>query len=154
LGAAAPVPPQEVANAVAWISALGPDAVGDYARPLALAELAVSKAPPAAKHNALHTQGALLYRAGRFREAVRRLDEGVQAAGGQGTARDWAFLALAHQRLGETTEARKCLDKVAHQEAKETASPWDKLENEILRQEAETLVKGRATDSKEKEDPR
>jgi WD40 repeat protein/serine/threonine protein kinase/tetratricopeptide (TPR) repeat protein len=147
LAAVGPAPSVGAANFVAWVNALGPEAVGDYTRLLALAELAVDKAPPAAKHSALNTQGALLYRAGRFREAVQRLEQGLQADKGQSTVHDWLFLAMAHQRLGDKTKARQFLEKAAHSKPKETASPWDILEQALLRQEAEALIRNRADDS-------
>jgi hypothetical protein len=68
----------------------------------------------------------------------------VDVREGPGSAHDWAFLAMAHQRLGETAEARTFLDKLrAHKPpAKELA--WDNLEIEVLREEAEALLKDKA----------
>ena len=139
---AGPKPAPALANDLAWVCALGPGALPDYARPLALAELAVSRAAPVAKHHALNTLGALLYRAGRYREAVGRLEEGLRAAKGQAVAQDWLFLAMAHHRLGEEAEARRSLARLAKDEPAGGASPWVKLEVELLRREAEALVGG------------
>jgi tetratricopeptide (TPR) repeat protein len=139
---AGPKPAPALANDLAWVCALGPDALADYARPLALAELAVGQAAPAGKHHALNTLGALLYRAGRYREAVGRLEEGLQAARGQGVAQDWVFLAMAHHRLGEEAEARGSLARLAKHRPVEGGPPWVKLEVELLRREAEALVGG------------
>src|SRR5262249_26996634 len=108
-----------VANGVAWLCALGPDAVRDYARPLELAEWAARAAPGPTTQNAL---GAVLYRAGRFREAVERLGAAVRA--GDGCAEDWAFLAMAHARLGEEAEARQYLAKLRHSRPRPGAL-WD-----------------------------
>jgi tetratricopeptide (TPR) repeat protein len=133
-------PAPGLANDLAWVCALGPDALADYARPLALAELAVGQAAPAGRHHALNTLGALLYRAGRYREAVRRLEEGLQAEKGQGVAQDWVFLAMAHHRLGEEGKAQESLARLAKHPPAEGGPPWVRLEVELLRREAETLV--------------
>jgi tetratricopeptide (TPR) repeat protein len=143
---AGPAPPAELANDLAWVCALGPEALPDYTRPLALAGLAESKAPPEGKHNVLDTLGAVLYRAGRFREAIARLEEGVRADKDQGGPADWAFLAMAHQCLGEATEARTFLEKALQAGLPENGSPWARLEIEVLRREAEAVVKGSAAD--------
>src|SRR5262249_51325641 len=97
--------PAEGANVLARVCALGPDAVHGHAPPPRLAETAVAKVPEGERRNALNTLGALLYRAGRFREAIKRLREAVEAGNGQEVVEDWIFLALAHHRLGERAEA-------------------------------------------------
>jgi Flp pilus assembly protein TadD len=53
----------------------------------------------------LNTLGAALYRAGRFDEAIRRLEEGLQSRGG-GNPADWPLLAMADHRLGHRDQAR------------------------------------------------
>jgi hypothetical protein len=45
----------------------------------------------------LETLGAALYRAGRYDEAIRRVQEGIRAAGWS-AASDHAFLSMAHHR--------------------------------------------------------
>jgi len=149
LETAGPTPGWFWANGVAWFCGLGPEAVGDYTRAIALAELALSQAPPQQKHNILNTLGAVLYRAGRFREAVARLREGIQASKDEGLVQDWIFLAMAHHRLGETAEARRFLAKVAQHKPPEKGQTWPYLELELLRREAETLVEGKAADPKQ-----
>jgi WD40 repeat protein/serine/threonine protein kinase len=133
------------ANNVAWICSLGPDAVGDYAQPLALAKAAVASLPPDAKeerHFVLDTLGAVLCRAGRYQDAIDRLNEGIAASSGEGVGQDWVFLAIAHHRLGHAAEARKWLARVpaANSQAGDRLS-WDALEVELLRREAEALLK-------------
>jgi uncharacterized protein HemY len=130
------LPSPAVANGIAWVCALGPDAVGNYARPLALAEWAVRTEPGSDK---LNTLGAVLYRAGRFREAVERLGASVRA--GDGRAEDWAFLAMAHARLGEEAEARQYLAKLRHSLPRPGAI-WDNLQRELLFQQAQAAVEG------------
>jgi tetratricopeptide (TPR) repeat protein len=136
-------PPAEIANAVAWVCAVGPDGLGDYAQVLALAEEALNKCQAGERGRVLNTLGGVLYRAGRYREAVARLREGVEAGGGEGTLLDWALLAMAHQRLGEAEEARKYLANVVRRTEKEGGDLWAGVEAELLRQEAEVVVGGR-----------
>jgi tetratricopeptide (TPR) repeat protein len=140
-----------VANTVAWVCALGPGGVDDYTRTIALAEYVVSKVPPPARHGVLNTLGAVLYRAGRYREAVKRLTEGMAADKGPGLIQDWVFLAMAHHRLDQAGEARKWLAKVReHKSAgSEGKFAWDALEVELLRREAERLLASPAGESGE-----
>lgn len=53
--------------------------------------------------------GAALYRAGRFDEAVRRLDESARLT--TPVAWDWLFLAMSNHRLGHAEEARRYIAK-------------------------------------------
>ena len=108
---AAPMPSVGAANTLAWVCAIGPDAVADYTKPVASGELAVRLASPGSKYGVLNTLGAILYRAGRYREAITRLNEGIHASNGDGGIHDWIFLAMAHHRLDETIQARKFLAK-------------------------------------------
>jgi tetratricopeptide (TPR) repeat protein len=133
-------PPVAVANVVAWVCAVGPDGLGNYTRVLALAEEALGRAQTDEKAHVLNTLGGVLYRAGRYREAVSRLREGIRAGGGEGTVHDWALLALAHERLGESGEARKYLAKVAQHKPPDEGAPWGPLEVELLGREVEALV--------------
>ncbi len=100
------------ASDVAWVCALGPDATGDPGRPLRLAEAAVEGAEERFKADALRTLGAALYRAGRYDEAIRRLEEGNRLPGGEGLPSAWPFLAMAHHRLGHRDEAHRWLDRL------------------------------------------
>jgi hypothetical protein len=50
-----------------------------------------------------------LYRAGRYEDAVRRLDESSRLT--TAVAWDWLFLAMSHHRLGHTAPARENLNK-------------------------------------------
>jgi WD40 repeat protein/tetratricopeptide (TPR) repeat protein len=130
------------ANSAAWVCALEPDGPTDYAPALALAERAARAAPPVLKHSLLNTLGAVLYRAGRYQEAVARLQEGIKA-GGQGGFHDWVFLALAHHRLGHSAEAHTLLAR-AVKEQPTPGSAWERVELELLRAEAEALIEGKA----------
>jgi WD40 repeat protein/tetratricopeptide (TPR) repeat protein/tRNA A-37 threonylcarbamoyl transferase component Bud32 len=132
------------ANSVAWTCALAPDAVADLAPAVRLAEKAVAATP--GKHATLNTLGAILYRAGRFEEAVKRLDEARKIDKQGGSVTDWLFLALAHQRLKHTDEAKRCLGKAVAlmDRAGGKGTPplnWqDKVTRQLLRREATMLV--------------
>jgi hypothetical protein len=87
------------------------------------------------------TLGAALYRAGRPAEAIGRLEEEIRARGDQSGPRDWAFLALAHHRLGHRAEARRWLDRLReHRPSEDPARFWDELEARLLRSEAEAVI--------------
>ena len=124
---------------------LTPDAVADHEALVRLAEPALASQPGVGRERSdlLNTLGAALYRAGRFEEAVRHLDEGIQARGDGGDPRGFAFLALAHHRMGHRDEAKRWLDKLAAYQPKAGADfSWDDVEILILRREAESLILG------------
>jgi tetratricopeptide (TPR) repeat protein len=140
---AGPKPHPGLANSLAWDCVLGPDAVSDYTQPLALAELALEKAPPQDRPLVLNTLGALLYRAGRFQEAAGRLRQSIQANGSKEVPQDWLFLAMTQHRLGDTAEARKSLARVKQTRAANSEALWNNVEVELLRREAQELVEGK-----------
>jgi hypothetical protein len=96
------------ATNIAMVCALGPDAVPDWRPVVALVEHAVerialttrdgSASGAELRHAFLNTLGAVLYRAGRFREAAERLTEATAAA--KAEFHDCVFLAVAHKCLG------------------------------------------------------
>jgi WD40 repeat protein len=124
----------------AGIFTLGPDAVADWSRPLALAEEALKGLPDAGaqRHDALVTLAALLYRANRLRDAVGHMDEALRANGGRGERRDYLLLALIHHGLKEAAEARRSLD-LADRSAAPAKGADARLEVELLEQEAKSL---------------
>jgi tetratricopeptide (TPR) repeat protein len=95
----------------AWTCALAPNAVDNYAPVLALAERLRADRPEDQKR--VQSLGALLYRAGRFEEAVERLMEAERLSTDPRASpiHGWFFLAMAHHRLGHAGEARRWLDK-------------------------------------------
>jgi len=139
----------DAANWAAWTCTLTPNAVDDWAPALQLAEKAIRIDPKNCGY--LCTQGALLYSAGRFSEAIQRLEE-VSATWEQATTKpptyspayNWFFLAMAHRCQGNEENARRWLDKAvtwAEQEMKNQV-PWNRrLTVELLRREAEALLK-------------
>ena len=94
-----------MANNVAWICTLAPGAVADFRPVVRLAERAVDARKNS--YEALNTLGAALLRAGRYREAVARLQEALARRGKYDTAADELLLALAYQKLGQADEARR-----------------------------------------------
>jgi Flp pilus assembly protein TadD len=133
-------------NLVAWSCALAPTAVAEGGAPVRIAEAALSAAPEDRHGDVLTTLGAALYRAGRFDEAIRRLEESVQARGGSASPQAAAFLAMAHHRRGDHEAARRWLEALrAHNLGSDSRFSWDDVEIGILRREAEELVRDETT---------
>jgi tetratricopeptide (TPR) repeat protein len=98
----------------------------------------------------LHVLGAAYYRAGNYDEAIQRLGESNAGVWGEDRkAQNRLVLAMAYQRLGESTKARALLSEVAEMwniiEAEKDdgavsmpATDW--LPLQIYRREAEALV--------------
>jgi serine/threonine-protein kinase len=95
---------------VARACTLAEGPIGDMslARHLAETELKAN-----ARHFwSLTEQGALHYRAGRYQEAVAQFEQSLRADAKPGRAvLNWLWLALAHERLGESDDARRWLAK-------------------------------------------
>jgi tetratricopeptide (TPR) repeat protein len=93
----------------------------------------------------LELYGAALYRAGRYAEAVTRLEEAISLQKNDGTAWMRLFLAMSHQRLGRADTTKHWLAKAV--QAIEDSKPdvwldWrDRVQLQVLRREAETLIK-------------
>src|SRR5438552_6542602 len=83
-----------------------PDAVADVDELVGLAEIVASSA-----HGNDRVLGAALCRAGRYELAIKRLDE--SAAAFMPRAWDWLFRAMAHARLDQPAEARRCFEEAA-----------------------------------------
>ena len=137
-----------------WTCVLAPDAVADWDVPLQLAKVGLDDK---SKSNlALSNLGALLFRAGRFEEALKRLTEAERTYQPEddkwsSNAENWLFLALIHQRLGHAAEAKIWHDKASQwinqetQKSNESASgnplPWSqRLCLQLLSREAGELL--------------
>src|SRR5262249_25106086 len=132
------------ANGAVWLCCLAPGAASDYKSLVAMAQRAVQESPtPLGRAYCLNTLGAILYRAGRYQEALDSLKEGLAQQKSDGIPHDWVFLAMAHHRLGNAAEARRWLDKLrAYQPAANASSNdfWNGLEIPLFRQEVEELL--------------
>jgi WD40 repeat protein/tetratricopeptide (TPR) repeat protein len=133
-----------MANSVASVCVMGAEATADPGAPVRLAEIAVRGALDSrAKADSLNTLGAALYRAGQYDKAIRRLDEAVEARGGEEASipDDWEFLALAHHRLGHRNEARRWLDRLReHRPSEKAGGFWNELWLRLLRNEIEAVI--------------
>jgi len=129
------------ASSVAWTCALLPNAVSEVEVPIRLAQAAVKGASRHHMADSLTTLGATLYRARRFDDAIRRLDEGILLPRPGKLPQAWAFLAMAHHRLGHGAEARRWLDRLReYQPSTDPDRFWNELEIRLLRSEAEAVV--------------
>jgi hypothetical protein len=141
---------------IAWACSLGPDALVDWTSLISAMDAAVAQRPDDAELR--KTLGAALVRAGRPREAISALEESVRLNGHGGNAFDWLFLALAHHRLGHSTQATAALaaarDWIAHGDERAIPDPYlwsplrwyTKLELELLLREAEDKITGASMD--------
>jgi serine/threonine protein kinase/WD40 repeat protein/tetratricopeptide (TPR) repeat protein len=141
-------------NSAARATTLGPSATDDWTRTLAwsdhaLARLAeIEKARPALqelirreRHRFLSTRGAVLYRAGRFEEAVKVLREAMNLHPDVNEFNDWLFLALAEHRLGHADAAKEAAVKARAVERKAKAGPlWEVAEVELLDAELDAAL--------------
>jgi tetratricopeptide (TPR) repeat protein len=137
-------------NLLGRTCALAPGAVGDPEKAVQWASAAVAARPR--DPELLNTLGAALYRAGRFDEAARRLDEAIAIRGGDGSPVDRLLLAVALAGSGRSEAARSWLDKaIAASEGTDKSGPqpsstpvqlpWTiEIEIQGLRREAEALI--------------
>jgi tetratricopeptide (TPR) repeat protein len=133
-------------NLVAWMCALGPDAVADPRRPVVLAELILQRLPdePTTQHAYLNTIGGVFLRAGRYEEAVKHLRQGIAATNDGGAKQDWLLLALAYHHLGRPAEARRALASIPKDSPlNRRESVWDSAEVELLEQEVAKVLGSR-----------
>ncbi len=138
----------EAAKWTVWTCIQIPDGVDDWTKLVQWAEKDLGADPTDFRLTAL---GAVLYRAGRFEEAARRLNEAEAAfkkkAQLSTIAFIWLFRAMAEERLGHAQQARQCLGKAIGEIEKPPAEgatdprPWNqRLTLRLLRTEAEALL--------------
>jgi len=129
------------ANAAAWYCSLAPGMEDRLEALVRLVELGADGAGGPQKGRLLNTVGAAMYRAGRFEDAIRRVDEGIQLKGGTSEPRDWVFLAMAHHRLGHRDFAHRYLELLRNRQPRgEAGQFWTELEIRLLRSEAEATI--------------
>jgi serine/threonine protein kinase/WD40 repeat protein/Tfp pilus assembly protein PilF len=96
-------------NNGAWLLVTGGPGTRDAQQALTLARLAAGARPN--NVDILNTLGAVLYRVGRYAEAVTALERSLAADHGEYDAGNLFFLAMSHHRLGNPTRARDCFDR-------------------------------------------
>jgi tetratricopeptide (TPR) repeat protein len=150
-----------LANNLVWACALAPGAVGDPKPLVERMEQEFQTGP--APWWYFSTLGAALYRAGRFDDAVRRIEEAIKLQGKGGVPQDWLFLAMAHQRLGHAAQARKWFDQTLRaikqadpkKRAPGAGADWvERIEIHLLRREAQALIDCPAPGSKKQDSDR
>jgi tetratricopeptide (TPR) repeat protein len=86
--------------------------------------------------------GVARYRAGHWKAAVQALEQSQKLREG-GDAFDWLFLAMAHQKLGDADQARKCYTQAVQwleNNPQALAHPRQAEEFARFRQEAEEVL--------------
>jgi serine/threonine protein kinase/WD40 repeat protein len=86
-----------------------PIADNESAKALFLAQKAVELAPDNWQFR--NTLGVVCYRVGDYRKARENLKRSLQDSKGEAAPQDLFFLAMCHQRLRESAEARDCYDR-------------------------------------------
>jgi hypothetical protein len=125
-----------------YLLTMGPNGSTDPGDTVRLAERAIAALSPEEALGAQRLLGAALYRAGRYADAVSRLEANARRSGQEGDPWVWSFLAMAHHRLGQAAEARRWLDHFRDRPGSSPTPlrPLDELEAALLRREAESVV--------------
>jgi WD40 repeat protein/tetratricopeptide (TPR) repeat protein len=139
------IPERAVGSNLAGVLIRGPGGVGDGDKALGWIGLAPEASEPAradSRREWLRTLGAVLYRLGRYREAIDRLREGIAAAEGEVGPEEGVFLAMAHFRTGDRARARALLARSWSDEPDGPSAEdwWAARARRLLRREAERLV--------------
>ena len=93
-----------------------------------------------------NTIGVAHYRAGDYQDAIKWLDDSMHSSNG-GNARDEFFLAMAHERLGNHSQAKEY-----YNQAVKWMQEYAPKDEELLRfrREAQELVSGKSAVKAEK----
>jgi WD40 repeat protein/Flp pilus assembly protein TadD len=140
------------ALAAAKAFALGPGATDDWSIPLAPVDRILARidergaADPSRKEQDkplrqlfVHLRGALLYRAGRAKEATEALHDPTALYPLDSEFSNWVFLALAEHALGHTNAAKQAAIKARATRAKRD-TVWDRAEVELPAAELDTAL--------------
>jgi serine/threonine protein kinase/WD40 repeat protein/tetratricopeptide (TPR) repeat protein len=133
----------QAAEAVAALWVLAPAAGEDF--PPRLAETVARAYRPPTAHRALTPAAWLLYRAGQVEAAARQVRPPPGAAGGPPSPGDYLLLALAEQKQGKSSEARRWLEKAGAGRASAGTGPgltsWaSRVQFDVLRREAAAAI--------------
>ncbi len=126
---------------LAWIRVMGPKALRDPDAALPLARRAVELAPN--NPDCLNTLGGVLYRLGRWDEAVETLHAAARANPEGASGYDLFFLAMSHQRLGEAEQAREQFDRATRWWAGADVDSKQADELTTIQAEAELVLQDR-----------
>ncbi len=96
---------------IAWTCVLHADGVDDYSLAIELVKRAVEAEPKLPAHQ--QCLGALLFRAGRFNDALEHLNEAAESQDNELLSRAYTcyFLAMTHRKLGHSAEAKQWFGK-------------------------------------------
>lgn len=135
----------------AWTCSLSADAVPDWQPVVELAEKVLAAEPK--NCDKLQLLGAVLYRAGRFDAALKRLTEAEAAFVGAQKPRstviyNWLYSAMTQHRLGEAAEAKRffkqavdAIDQPPDESKDQHAAVWNRrLTLQLWRAEAQRLL--------------
>ena len=132
---------------LAWICVLSPNSVEDSDALIRLVwpggDLDETQSRSASLSPAqLSTLGAALYRAGRYEEAILRINQSSETEGGYSPPENHAFLAMACHRLGRASEAERHLGALrASLKSLGSAFSWERvLVSSLLREVESTLA--------------
>jgi tetratricopeptide (TPR) repeat protein len=137
-------------DSIVWACVLSPNALGVQSQTDLKQWLETRLAADKGNHLSARTLGAALLRAGKFENAVQQLQNAAVLSPETATPR--LLLAIAHHHLGQTDEARRYrdegvqrLEQMVRNKPLWAALSWqERLSAELLRREAEELVKGAA----------
>jgi hypothetical protein len=123
----------------------GPGGVGDDGKVLGWIAPSVPPAEsvhPSIKRALLQTLGAILYRTGRYRDAIVRTEESIAVGRGEAAPEDVMILAMAHCRAGDHAEARALLARPWRDEPDGPSAEawWAARGRRLLRREAVRLI--------------
>lgn len=96
-------------NNRAWRLVMGPPSDWDPKRALELIRKAVEIAPEEALYQ--NTLGVVLYRNGRYTEAIVALEKSLAMSNGAHDGFDLYFLAMCYTQSGDPVRGRECLDR-------------------------------------------
>jgi serine/threonine protein kinase/WD40 repeat protein len=96
-------------NNRAWQLVTGPEAQRNPNQAMILAQQAVDFDPNNSVY--LNTLGVVLYRVGKFNEAVEALEKSIARAPGRYDGINLYFLSMCHMKLGDPAKARDCFEK-------------------------------------------
>jgi WD40 repeat protein/serine/threonine protein kinase len=138
----------ESAFYAAWTAALTP--YGDQTQALQLIERALRD--ESRRQVYLNAYGLILYRLGRYKEAVEKIQASMTGENSKGNIWDWLILALAYQKQNQSDEARHWFAQAETWMA-QPRDKWlkvgntmplewsDRVEVELLHREAAALLK-------------